>query len=283
MAVVAVAVSWAAGIWLARLAWSRGWVDCDTPGMAGWLALLAAVGLASVLAARRPRLRAPAALAAMLLLGGWRYQLHPFEPCFGPGDLAHYNGGVLSPAWGTVIGTVVRPAELRDARVRVRLRAERVQLGQEEAGLPVRGDALFTVERGLDLRYGDQVAVRGRLEAPPVFEDFDYRAYLARQGVHTLIQRPEVQVLSRGGGSPFWRGLYAVREASQGVIGRLLPEPEAALLTGILLGVESGIDPALYDQFNRTGTSHVIVISGLNVLDTYSFPALRGPRQPRRS
>jgi competence protein ComEC len=45
----------------------------------------------------------------------------------------------------------------------------------------------------------------------------------------------------------------------------MLPEPYAALLNGMLLGIESGIPDDLYDQFNLTGTSHVIVISGWNL------------------
>ena len=87
----------------------------------------------------------------------------------------------------------------------------------------------------------------------------------ARQGVHTLIQRPEVTVLARGQGSPIWTALYRLSERGQQAIAQQLPEPESALLTGILLGVETGIDRDLYDQFNQTGTSHIIVISGLNL------------------
>jgi len=49
------------------------------------------------------------------------------------------------------------------------------------------------------------------------------------------------------------------------VINRLLPEPYAALANGMLLGIEAGIPDELYEQFNLTGTSHVIVISGQNL------------------
>ena len=44
-----------------------------------------------------------------------------------------------------------------------------------------------------------------------------------------------------------------------------MPEPYAALANGMLLGIEAGIPDDLYDKFNLTGTSHVIVISGSNV------------------
>ena len=39
-------------------------------------------------------------------------------------------------------------------------------------------------------RYGDRLIVTGKAEEPPVFEDFDYRDYLARQGVFSTMVRP---------------------------------------------------------------------------------------------
>jgi len=103
------------------------------------------------------------------------------------------------------------------------------------------------------------------LQTPPVFEGFSYKDYLARQSIHSLLRRPKIQLLQRGRGSRFWAALYGFRHRSSEIINRLLPEPEAALANGILLGIESSIPRRLYDDFNRTGTSHVIVISGFNV------------------
>ncbi|NIV34463.1 MAG: ComEC family competence protein, partial [Anaerolineae bacterium] len=49
------------------------------------------------------------------------------------------------------------------------------------------------------------------------------------------------------------------------VLARLVPDPEASLLQGILLGIRSGIPEDLYEDYNTTGTSHIIVISGSNI------------------
>jgi competence protein ComEC len=46
---------------------------------------------------------------------------------------------------------------------------------------------------------------------------------------------------------------------------RTVPEPEASLAAGILLGVRAGIDPAIRDAFAVAGLSHVVAISGWNV------------------
>jgi competence protein ComEC len=226
----------------------------------------------------------PAALLLVLVLGALRFHLAPFTPCFTPGDLAYHNGSLERPAWATVTGVVERPPEVKETLLNVRLRAESVALGQSEEPLPVNGALLFKVDRYPGLRAGDRVATRGLLEAPSVINEFNYREYLAQHGVHSVIREPEVSVLSRGAGGGFWSRLYALRLAAQDVIARLLPEPEAGLLTGILLGVESGIDQALYEQFNRTGVSHIIVISGFNItvlagLVTAVFARIVGPKR----
>ena len=288
MTLVYLAVAWAAGIWLSRWLWSLGVLGCDAPAPWVWAGLLAAP-LAGLAVARRRQPRQPAVTLALLmglflLLGALRFHLTPFTPCLGAGDLAYYNGSVQQPVRATVTGVVLRPPEDRDTRLRVLIAAESIALDQSDEPLPVRGRAQFTVDRYPGLRHGDRVTVRGNLETPPVFEDFDYQEYLARRSVHTLIQQPQARLLSHDNGSPFWRALYRVRAEAQALIARLLPEPEAGLLTGILLGVESGIDPALYDQFNRTGVSHIIVISGFNItiiagLMTAIFARLLGPRR----
>jgi len=112
--------------------------------------------------------------------------------------------------------------------------------------------------------YGDELEVEGKLETPPVFEDFSYRDYLARRGIHGMIGWPKITLLSRGGGSTLYRLLLAVKAQIQATVARILPEPEASLLTVILLGVESGIPERVKDAFSTSGTMHVVAISGFN-------------------
>ena len=45
-----------------------------------------------------------------------------------------------------------------------------------------------------------------------------------------------------------------------------MPEPQAALLSGILLGEQNGIAPEIQDAFSKVGASHVIAISGFNMV-----------------
>jgi hypothetical protein len=68
--------------------------------------------------------------------------------------------------------------------------------------------------------------------------------------VYSMLRRPRIELIEAGQGSPLWAGLYAFKARGQGTIAQILPEPYAALLTGILLGVETGIPQRRYSLQN---------------------------------
>jgi competence protein ComEC len=198
------------------------------------------------------------ACALSMLLGTWRFTTT--IPHFGEEDLASYN----DRGTATLRGVVSDQPDARDTYTNLRLAVESLaQKGSKEQ--PVRGLALVHAPLYPRYRYGDRLQVEGRPETPPTIQTFSYREYLARQGIHTLISYPRITLLARDQGSPFWAALYAFKERAQEAIARLVPEPQAALLSGILLGAESGIPRDLYERFNATNTSHIIVISGSNI------------------
>jgi hypothetical protein len=111
--------------------------------------------------------------------------------------------------------------------------------------------------------------LRTNLEPPPVLEWFPRRRYLVRRGIHGSVGWPEIRLLSRVGSGPVYRALLAVKARIQATIARILPEPEAVLLTGILLGVGAGIPERVKDAFSTSGTMHVVAISGSTISKLY--------------
>ena len=160
-------------------------------------------------------------------------------------------------------GVVVDYPDKRDAYTGLRVRVEQVE--QDEGSRPAQGIALVYATRQVNWAYGDRVDALGRLETPPEFPDFSYRDYLARQGVHSQMPLASVTRLGSGHGNPVLQQLHAYRTHAQAVLRTLLPEPEASLLSGILLGIESGIPAAPRQAYNTTGTAHIIAISGFNI------------------
>jgi competence protein ComEC len=118
--------------------------------------------------------------------------------------------------------------------------------------------------------YGDRILVKGRLSRPAGPGnpgDFDYAAYLARNRVFSILsaRTQDASILEKGKGNPVVSLAYIARGKIEGLISGNLPGESANFLNAILLGLRQGMGSDLNDAFMRTGTVHLIAISGLNV------------------
>ncbi|MFC1711683.1 ComEC/Rec2 family competence protein [Patescibacteria group bacterium] len=59
--------------------------------------------------------------------------------------------------------------------------------------------------------------------------------------------------------------LFKFRSKLESVISQVLPEPQASLLIGILLGIQRSMSNSFYQDLQTTGTLHIIVASGMNI------------------
>ena len=192
------------------------------------------------------------------ILGATRYAFA--RPTFDENSLANWNDRGAR----ALIGEVIEPPEVRDYSTQIRLAVTRVRDG--DAWREVSGLALVNAPREGDVRYGDHIQVYGEPATPPEFEDWSYKEYLARQNIHSRVRvYGSVKILERDLGNPFFAALYAFRDRAHATILAIFPEPAAALLAGILLGVESGIPRDLRDAFSATNTAHIVAISGFNI------------------
>jgi competence protein ComEC len=115
------------------------------------------------------------------------------------------------------------------------------------------------------LRFGDQLLLRGRISAPPTLDDFDYPTYLARQGIGSVMSFPRVTILGESEQNPLALGLRGARRRLGEALDGAVSEPQASLGRALLLGDRSNLPDGLTDAFKRTGTSHLLAISGLHI------------------
>jgi len=124
---------------------------------------------------------------------------------------------------------------------------------------------------------GDRVTVDGAIRPRP---DSAYGEYLQRIGsVGTLTSRAvEVTPAPPDPG----RQLEEVRRAAAEGLARVLPEPEAGLAAGILIGLRDRVDRDLAAAFTTAGVSHVVAISGWNIAIVAAAIAALAGRLGRR-
>jgi competence protein ComEC len=160
-------------------------------------------------------------------------------------------------------GMVAEEPDIQDSYCLLTFSANEIIVSGERE--KVSGTALIRVPRYPTYRYGDVLKVTGELETPLQFEDFDYKSYLERQGIYSVIYYPGVEVLDRGQGSKPLQWIYSLRERLSASLARALPEPQGSLAQAILLGLRGNIPDYLYEAFSRTGTAHLLAISGLHI------------------
>jgi competence protein ComEC len=147
-------------------------------------------------------------------------------------------------------------------------------------GLPAVGSLQVTGRGSEPPAPGDSVRVRGRLRLPRESPGFDRRAQLARTGVALELAATSIDIVSTGSG--FTALPWRLREVYRAAVLRLLPEPNASLLLGVVLGVRAPIPPRLRQQLIDTGLVHLLVLSGLKVaVFTRLAAALLRPLPPR--
>jgi competence protein ComEC len=210
------------------------------------------------------KLSSPALFPLMLLflsLGAIRYQIS--QPNIDPSFIAYYND---QPIEYIIEGVVADPPDVRDTYVNLHLRMEQLQTVDASQFVPVHGLLLARVSINTSYNYGDRIRLQGHLVTPPENEDFSYRDYLANRGIYSYIAYPTTSLLQQGQGNPFYTALYSFRQHALDLVYSFYPDPEASLMAGILLGVQSGIPQDVQEAFRFTGTSHIIVISGFDPL-----------------
>ena len=204
-----------------------------------------------------------AVLVILFFLAAWRYA--SYQPKIAPDHAAYYNerGRV------ELIGVVVEDPDLRDTTINLTLEVESLRLLDDAAGggslQEVVGLVLVQTSPGGDWAYGDRLVVRGSLQTPSESGDFSYRDYLARQRILSLMSYVQVERVDTDMGNQFKAWLLDLRHHGYEALHTLFPPPESDLLAGILLGLEEGLSPQLQEAFQRTGTTHIIAISGFNM------------------
>ena len=106
--------------------------------------------------------------------------------------------------------------------------------------------------------------VRVRFRATPRFSYGDILRIEGAVTPYATMGFPEVEKVGQGG-NIFRKILFRFRERLEGIVCQALPEPEAGLLSGILLGSKHALSYEWEEVYKKTGLMHVVVASGYNI------------------
>jgi competence protein ComEC len=134
-----------------------------------------------------------------------------------------------------------------------------------------------TLPRYPEIAPGDEIDVEGRARPRP---ESPYGAYLARLGAWGTLDARQLVIVGRPATPAAL--LERVRRDTGDLLTRVLPEPEAGLAAGILIGLRDRVDRDVATAFTTAGVSHVVAISGWNIAIVAAAIAALAGRLGRR-
>lgn len=142
-------------------------------------------------------------------------------------------------------------------------------LSVELRGIGKSQKILVSVRSAEDPRLGQRVIISGTLHpANSVIGSFDYGAYLRAKGVYATVAYPHLYQL---GNAPPGLELFVekIADSAKSFLYRHIfsnyDQVSASLLQAVLFGDTSGITPAQDQEFIRTGSIHLIAVSGFKL------------------
>jgi competence protein ComEC len=263
--IVAIVAAWLIGIALRASdilpPYVAPWTWLALAGACAMFATLAAL-LTQFIAQRRIRLLSLALrlllmigiLGVFVALGAARTAWS--DPATDPTSVARYANG----ASVRLQGEVIAEPDLRDGARLLTVEVSSIRVGDDGPTQAASGritTAYYGPDDWFAPAYGDTLSLSGDLE--PLGDHY------APPGVVAELTKARSVIVDREGGNPLLARLFDLRLALAQAIQRALPEPEAALLIGILLGLKTPVLRSRLALFTATGTIHLVVPAGLKV------------------
>lgn len=118
------------------------------------------------------------------------------------------------------------------------------------------------------LEYGDKVKIDAIFQEPSEsrnYGGFNYKNYLRTLKICGTLKAESVTVLEKNQGLFLIQIINKVSARIKKNIDSIMPEKEAEMLKGLLLGDISGIDEDVQEEFKISNLSHILAVSGMQV------------------
>lgn len=112
-----------------------------------------------------------------------------------------------------------------------------------------------------NLNHNDEIIVSGKLIKPENFNNFDYRMYLANQGISGIIKNPKIEIISKK-----YSFIFDFKNKAEQMVLKNLSISKAGILNATILGETDNMNSELKQKLGFTGISHVVAISGQHIV-----------------
>jgi len=219
---------------------------------------------------RREWLAASLALMALVCAGALESQVARAQPATDP--LPWTDGREVVVTGHVTRDSMTRPLKFGKERESVEIESEDIAAGngdRQQVAAGIRA-TIYGADTGTPLLYGQRVRFPTRLREPINYRDpgaWDARGYLRDHGIvaTAAVKAEAVERLPGFGGSPLEDWRQRIRRGLMARTVALWGAADAPVLYAMLIGQQSYIERDVRIDFQRTGTYHILVVSGMNV------------------
>jgi competence protein ComEC len=162
-----------------------------------------------------------------------------------------------------LVGFIDKEPSKREKSTKLEIKTK--QILTESNSLSLEEKVLVTTWQYPEYEYGDSVKIKGKLEEAEIFEGFNYRDYLAKDGIFAVMYFPKIELVDKNQGNFLQNLLISFKNKLEESLNKILPRPHSAILEALLFGKEENISGELKDKLNLTGTRHITAVSGMNL------------------
>ncbi|MCK5085722.1 ComEC/Rec2 family competence protein [Candidatus Parcubacteria bacterium] len=126
------------------------------------------------------------------------------------------------------------------------------------------GKMIVYAERYPEYNFKDKIKFESKINLPEDFDGFEYKNYLFAKGIYYIVYYPEIEVIGKNDAGVNFQ-IAQFRIYANESIKKIFLDPYAGIVSAMILGVKSGISSETLESFNKTGTRHIIAISGLHM------------------
>jgi competence protein ComEC len=156
-------------------------------------------------------------------------------------------------------GIIIREPDVRDNFQKLKIEIESPE-----------GIVLVTTNRYPEYKYLDKIKIVGELETPSETEDFNYKKYLLKDGIYSVMNFPKLDLLKTDNPpasfSYIYSGILQFKQKLRESIRKNYSPPQSLILEGTVLGDNGVMSQDLKDKLNITGLRHIISVSGTHVV-----------------
>ena len=162
----------------------------------------------------------------------------------------------------TLFGQVVKELDVRQKSAKLFIKINSI----ENVSRYIDEKVLITTDKYSQYQYGDELKIKGKLESPLIFEDFNYKDYLSKDGIYAVMYFPKIQPITTKTRSPSLYGkILEIKSKLRESIYQNLSPPQSSILGAIILGDKARMSQYLKEKLNATGVRHITAVSGLHV------------------